>query len=167
MSAVAAASVPDATSSKATDHFQVVATHNHGQNTFKCNYCNKTFKGTGTRCYVHLTGENSDVSQCMSVPAAVVNAVKAAKAAKTAEKTQKRKAEEDIEQRRRDRASSSAASAAAPGSGSSRPAGAAPGAVSIQHSAAHCYMILLQHSYCLYTAVLTQTFRACLQSVCV
>jgi hypothetical protein len=41
----------------ATDHCEVVTTHAHGQKTFKCKYFDHTFKGTGTHCYVHLTGE--------------------------------------------------------------------------------------------------------------
>jgi hypothetical protein len=91
---------------KATDHCEVVTTHAHGLKTLKCKYCDHNVKGTGTCCYVHLTGEGCDVARCNSAPSAVVTALKAARAAKLAESSKKRKAEEDVEQRRLERSAS-------------------------------------------------------------
>jgi len=81
-------------SSNPTDHFKVLETLNHGQKHLKCNYCNLQFKGTGTRCYVHLTGEGSGVSACTAVPENVITCIKAAKAKKQADSNRKRQGEE-------------------------------------------------------------------------
>lgn len=57
----------DEISSNPTDHCTVLAVLNHGQKHFKCNHCGAEFKGTGTRCYVHLTGDGDGVAACLAV----------------------------------------------------------------------------------------------------
>jgi hypothetical protein len=93
-------------SENAADHFKVLEVLPHGKH-YECNYCSDTFKGTGTRCYIHLTGDGKGVAHCLEVPDAVLNKVKAAKAAKSAENERKRKIEEQEAQRKRDRRGSS------------------------------------------------------------
>ena len=95
--------VVDEISSNPTDHFKVLETLNHGQKHFKCNYCNLQFKGTGTRCYVHLTGEGSGVSACTAVPENVITCIKAAKAKKQADSNRKRQASEAAAESKRQR----------------------------------------------------------------
>ena len=103
-----------------TDHFSVASTNANNTKTYQCNYCSIQFTGTGTRCYVHLTGDGKGVARCASCPAAVQKALQDASNAKKQEAARKRKAEEDMEQRRRERAASNgearpgASSAAAP-----------------------------------------------------
>ena len=77
-------------------HFEIV-TRNGKNKLYKCKYCDKEFSGTGTRCYVHLTGDGTGVARCSSVPEDVVRACKAAKAERDAESSRKRKADEDAE----------------------------------------------------------------------
>lgn len=85
-------------------HFEIV-TRNGKNKVYRCNYCDKEFNGTGTRCYVHLTGDGTGVGRCDKVPADVVQACKAVKAKKDADASLKRKAAEDAAERKRLRAS--------------------------------------------------------------
>ena len=48
-------------------HFEIV-TRNGKNKLYKCKYCDKEFSGTGTRCYVHLTGDGTGVARSSSVP---------------------------------------------------------------------------------------------------
>jgi hypothetical protein len=79
-------------STNPVDHFRITGT---GANkSINCKWCPKEFKGSGSRCYVHLTGDGSGVSTCPHVPIPVVQRIKAAKIeAVAADKTGKRKAE--------------------------------------------------------------------------
>jgi hypothetical protein len=115
--------VVDELSSNPTDHFKVLETLNHGQKHFKCNYCNLQFKGTGTRCYVHLTGEGSGVSACTAVPENVITCIKAAKTKKQADSNRKRQASEAAAESKRQRRES------VPGGSSSVPTGSGGGSV--------------------------------------
>jgi hypothetical protein len=109
----------DEISSNAADHCTVLQTLKNGKR-YKCNYCPAEFSGSGTRCYIHLTGNGSDVAQCSAVSEQIVTVLKAAKAKKDAERNQKRKAEKAAEQRRARRVSAASvgsAPAAAAGGG--------------------------------------------------
>lgn len=107
-----------------TDHFVVTGT---GANKLcSCKWCPKEFKGSGSRCYVHLTGDGKGVSTCPHVPTNVVQGIKAAKIATAAgDKTGKRKAEVDLHGDER----SSSRAAAGPSRGESAPPPAPKGPV--------------------------------------
>ena len=111
-----------------TKHCTVLEVLQHGNKEYKCNHCSSEFKGTATRCYIHLTGDGKGVSRCTAVPEALVTALKAAKAAKEAEAARKRQAQEAaaaVKRARRDSTASAgstaAAAAAAGGCGGSLP----------------------------------------------
>jgi hypothetical protein len=88
-------------STNAIDHCTVLEVLNHGQKHFKCLYCAATFKGTGTRCYVHLTGDGKGVAACQAVPNAVITSLKAAQAKKAADRIRREQAAAASEQSKR------------------------------------------------------------------
>lgn len=115
-----AAQAPDAwkLSDKPMDHYEVTGT---GANkTLNCKWCQKGFKGSGSRAYSHLV-DGKDVAKCVMVDKETIQRLKAAKAANAATNRNKRKADEELQlQERR-----SSHGAAGPGP-SSASAGARP-----------------------------------------
>lgn len=98
---MASVSSSPAVSGNPVDHCTVLESLKSGQKHYKCNYCGQDFKGTATRCYIHLTGDGSGVARCLEVEDAVITALKAAKAAKSAQQARKRKAAEDADEQRK------------------------------------------------------------------
>lgn len=124
-----------------TLHFEIVS-RNGKNKIYKCKFCAKEFAGSGTRCYVHLTGEGKGVGLCDKAPADVVQACKAAKAKKDAEENLKRKAAEDTEERKRARASQQQSSSTPTGPAARAPS-AASGEVRARMEPEHKHGILM------------------------
>jgi hypothetical protein len=95
---------PDAwrNSSNIHDHFNVTRSGNN--NTWACKWCPAQFKGSATRAYTHLTGQQAGTSrkgsaQCPAVPEPVRERLIAAKTQSNAEKeSKKRRADVSVDQ---------------------------------------------------------------------
>lgn len=77
----------------ATEHFTIIETKT-GSKHYKCRRCRKSFWGSASRCYQHLTGDGSDVARCTAhdIPAAVIRGLMEAQSKKRRERAEQNEA---------------------------------------------------------------------------
>ena len=61
---MAMAANKDQVSGNPLDHVQIV-NKKAASSDYKCNYCDKVFTGSKTRCYIHLTGDGKGIAKCL------------------------------------------------------------------------------------------------------